>query len=138
MREMVRRAGLAEEIAVASRACRTDEIGSDMHEGSRRVLRAHGIPFTRRAARLVRREDYAAYDLILAMDAENLRDLRRLFEGDPAGKCRLLLSFAGEAREVADPWYTGDFERTYQDIKKGCTGLLTFLQTRQKSEEEKP
>ena len=83
MRELVRRAGLAAEVAVASRACRTDEIGSDTHAGTRRKLRAEGIPFERRAARLVRREDYERYDVIAAMDEENMRDLARLTGGDP-------------------------------------------------------
>lgn len=114
MRELVRRAGLAAEVAVASRACRTDEIGSDTHAGTRRKLRAEGVPFERRAARLVRREDYERYDVIAAMDEENMRDLLRLTGGDPQGKCHLLLSFAGEEREVADPWYTGNFDATYE------------------------
>ena len=90
MRELVRRAGLAAEVAVASRACRTDEIGSDTHPGTRRKLRAEGVPFERRAARLVRREDYERYDVIAAMDEENMRDLLRLTGGDPQGKCHLL------------------------------------------------
>ena len=127
MRELVRRAGLAEEIAVESKACRTDEIGSDTHAGTRRKLRAEGVPFERRAARLVRREDYERYDVIAAMDEENMRDLLRLTGGDPQGKCHLLLSFAGEEREVADPWYTGDFEATWQDVLAGCRGLLDHI-----------
>ncbi len=127
MRELVRREGLSEEIEVASRACRTDEIGSDTHEGTRRKLRAEGIPFERRAARLVRREDYARYDVIAAMDEENMRDLRRLMGGDPQGKCHLLLSYAGEEREVADPWYTGNFDATYEDVVRGCRALLAAL-----------
>lgn len=127
MQELVRRAGLAGEVEVCSRACRTDEIGSDVHAGTRRVLEAKGIPCPRRAARLVRREDYDTYDVIAAMDEENMRDLSRLFGGDPARKCRLLFSFAGEDREVADPWYTGDFEKTYRDVVRGCEALLAFL-----------
>ncbi len=127
MQELVRRAGLAGEVEVCSQACRTDEIGSDVHAGTRRVLEAKGIPCPRRAARLVRREDYDTYDVIAAMDEENMRDLSRLFGGDPARKCRLLLSFAGEDREVADPWYTGDFEKTYRDVVRGCEALLAFL-----------
>lgn len=127
MQELVRRAGLAGEVEVWSRACRTDEIGSDVHAGTRRVLEAKGIPCPRRAARLVRREDYDTYDVIAAMDEENMCDISRLFGGDPARKCRLLLSFAGEDREVADPWYTGDFEKTYRDVVWGCEALLAFL-----------
>jgi len=130
MQELVRRAGLSQDIEVASRACRTDEIGSDVHAGTRRVLEAKGIPCPRRAARLVRREDYNHYDVIAAMDEENMRDLWHLTGGDPQGKCHLLLSFAGEAREVADPWYTGNFDATYEDVLRGCRALLAALERR--------
>lgn len=124
MKELVRRAGRDAEFVIDSKACRTDEIGSDAHPGTQRMLRAKGIPFSRRAARLIRREDYEEYDFVIAMDDENMRDLHRLTKGDPERKCRLLLSFAGEEREVADPWYTGNFEATYQDAMKGCEALL--------------
>lgn len=124
MKDMVEKAGLAGEILVESKACRTDEIGSDTHPGTKRVLRAHGVPFTPRQARQIRRADYEEYDLIIAMDDENMRDLSRLTGGDPQGKCQLLLAYAGEAREVADPWYTGNFEVTYMDVAKGCRSLL--------------
>ena len=124
MKDMVAKAGLTEEILVESKACRTDEIGSDTHPGTKRVLTAHGIPFTPRQARQIRRSDYEEYDLIIAMDDENMCDLSRLTGGDPQGKCHLLLEYAGEAREVADPWYTGNFEVTYADVTKGCRFLL--------------
>lgn len=127
MRELVRRAGLSEEIEVDSKACRTDELGSDTHPGTQRVLREHGIPFTRRAAQLIRAEDYERYDLIIAMDAENMRNLDRLTGGDPASKCHLLMSYSGEERDVADPWYTGDFHTTYDDVYRGCQDLLASL-----------
>ena len=128
MRALVHRAGLEKEIQVDSKACRTDEIGNDMHEGTKRVLRAHGISFSKRAARQIRDEDYVRYDLILAMDEENMRDLRRRFHGDPQGKCHLLLLYVGENREVGDPWYTGDFDATYRDVVRGCKALLHTLQ----------
>ena len=130
MKELVRRAGCGNEFVIDSKACRTDEIGSDTHPGTRRKLREMGIPFPRRAARLIRREDYDAYDLIVAMDDENMRDLSRLTKGDPKGKCRLLLSFAGEDRDVADPWYTGNFDATYRDVLKGCKALLDICTKR--------
>lgn len=126
MKELVRRAG-REDIVVDSRACRTDEIGSDTHPGTRRVLAAHGVPVTPRAARQVRRADYDEWDYIIGMDEENMRDLARLTGGDPEGKCSMLLAFAGESREVADPWYTGNFEVTYSDVLKGCAALLEQL-----------
>ncbi|MBQ1866957.1 low molecular weight protein-tyrosine-phosphatase [Selenomonas sp.] len=124
MKDMVAKAGLTEEILVESKACRTDEIGSDTHPGTKRVLTAHGISFTPRQARQIRRSDYEEYDLIIAMDDENMCDLSRLTGGDPQGKCHLLLEYAGESREVADPWYTGNFEVTYADVTKGCRFLL--------------
>ena len=126
MKELVRRAGREDAFDINSKACRTDEIGNDTHPGTQRKLREMGIPFTLRAARLIRREDYDAYDVIVAMDEENMRDLHRLTHGDPAGKCHLLLSFAGEEREVDDPWYSGNFDATYRDVLKGCTALLNL------------
>ena len=128
MKELVRRAGVSESFVIDSKACRTDEIGSDTHPGTQRVLRAHDVPFTPRRARQIRRDDYAQWDYIIGMDEENLRDLRRLFPNDPAGKLHLLLAFAGEERDVADPWYTGHFEQTYTDVLRGCQSLLAALQ----------
>ena len=127
MKELVRRAGRETEFIIDSRACRTDEIGSDTHPGTKKILREKGIPFSRRAARQIRREDYAAWDYIIGMDEENRRDLMRLTGGDPERKVSLLLSFAHEDREVADPWYTGNFEKTYDDVLRGCTALLARL-----------
>ena len=127
MKELVRRAGREQEIMVASKACRTDELGSDTHPGTKAALKAHGIPFTRRQARQIQRADYEDFDYIIAMDEENMRDLQRLTGGDSRHKCQLLLSFAGESREVADPWYTGNFEVTYQDVMKGCQALLAKI-----------
>lgn len=127
MKELVRQAGRENDILVASKACRTDELGSDTHPGTKAALKAHGIPFTRRQARQIQRADYEEFDYIVAMDEENMRDLQRLTGGDSWHKCQLLLSFAGENREVADPWYTGNFEVTYQDVMKGCQALLAAL-----------
>ncbi|WP_028129217.1 low molecular weight protein-tyrosine-phosphatase [Selenomonas sp. AE3005] len=127
MKELVRRAGREQEIMVASKACRTDELGSDTHPGTKAALRNHGIPFTRRQARQIQRADYEEFDYIVAMDEENMRDLQRLTGGDSRHKCQLLLSFAGEKQEVADPWYTGNFEVTYQDVMKGCQALLAKI-----------
>ncbi len=127
MKSLVRAAGRADEITVASKALHTDEIGSDTHRGTRDVLRVHGIPFTKRSAALMRREDYDAYNCIVGMDGENMRDLDRLTDGDPAGKVHKLLSFTGESRDVADPWYTGDFDATYRDVDAGCRALLAQL-----------
>ena len=127
MKELVRQTGKEQEFFIDSKACRTDEIGSDTHPGTKAALQAHGIPFAKRKARQIQRADYDAFDYIIAMDEENMRDLHRLTGGDSQGKCHLLLSFAGENREVADPWYTGNFEVTYRDVDKGCHALLKQL-----------
>ena len=127
MKQLVREAGLSDEISVASKALHRDELGSDTHRGTREVLRAHGIPFSKRSATLMTAADYSAYDCIIGMDTENMRDLARLTGGDPQGKVHRLLSYVGEERDVADPWYTGNFEVTYRDVNAGCRALLHDL-----------
>ncbi len=127
MKDLVRKAGLSSEISVDSVACTTEEIGHDMYPPAKKILTAKGIPFSPRRARLITQEDYEKADRILAMDCENLRRLARLLGEDKAGKIRLLLSYTENPREVADPWYTGDFEETYQDIVAGCRAVLEKL-----------
>lgn len=127
MKELVRRAGRKDSIFVASAACRRDEIGADTYLGTKEKLDEMGIPYEKRRAVQITRDDYDHYDLIIGMDEENLRDLARLSAGDPAGKVHRLLEFAGEDRDVADPWYTGDFDVTYRDVLQGCQGLLETL-----------
>ena len=108
-------------------ATSTEEIGNDIHSGTRRMLRAHAVPFAPRAARQLRRAEYDEYDSIIAMDSANVRNILRITGGDPQDKVHKLLEYAGSARDVADPWYTGDFETTYADVCAGCEGLLDFL-----------
>ena len=127
MKQLVRKAGLSDEISVTSKALHRDELGSDTHRGTREVLRAHGIPFTKRSATLMTTTDYDAYDCIIGMDTENMRDLDRLTGGDPDNTVRRLLSYLGEERDVADPWYTGNFDVTYHDVDAGCRALLREL-----------
>ena len=127
MKDLVRRAGLENKIFVASAACRRDEIGSDTYLGTREKLDEMGVPYQKRRAVQITRDDYESYDYIVAMDMENMRDLDRLSGGDPQKKIRRLMEFAGESRDVADPWYTGDFDTTYMDVLKGCKALLNSL-----------
>lgn len=127
MKDKLERAELADRVHVESAALHTDEIGSDIHRGTRRILERYGIPFAPRAARLATRADYDRFDYIVGMDQWNREDMRRLFKGDPQGKCSLLLEWVGLSRDVADPWYTGDFEATYADVDAGCTALLEHL-----------
>lgn len=124
MKDLVHKAGMDEQIFAASSACRRDEIGSDTHPGTKAKLRQMEIPFTKRRAVQLTQADYAEYDYIAAMDRENLRDIPRIVGEDTLHKVFLLLHFAGQEREVADPWYTGNFDRTYEDVLLGCQGLL--------------
>lgn len=126
MRELVRRAG-RDDIEVASAALHTDEIGNDIHYGTRRKLQVEGIPFASRRAWLLNAAKAKEYDLLIGMDDYNIADLRRLVFPEDAGKIKKLLSFAGSERDIADPWYTGNFDQTYADILEGCTALLESL-----------
>lgn len=127
MKDLTERQGLAGKFQIASAATSREELGNDIHPGTRRVLEREGIPFSSRQARQITKSDYEAYYYIIAMDRANLRNLERLLGGDPEGKFFLFLEFAGEHRDIADPWYTGNFDETYRDIKQGCTALLEFL-----------
>ena len=127
MKDMVRKAGLETRFVIESKAARRDELGNDTHYGTRAKLRQMGIPFAKRRATLLSKADYDAYDYLIAMDAENVHDMLRLFGGDPNGKIYKLLRFADEDRDVADPWYTGNFDETYEDVLKGCTALLRMI-----------
>ena len=126
MKDMLRKAGRSD-VAVESAALHTDEIGSDIHHGTRRTLAAHGIPFERRRAWLLTADKASEYDLIVGMDRMNMADLARLVRPADRPKLRKLLSFAGEERDVADPWYTGDFDETYADVTAGCAAILRAL-----------
>ncbi|WP_297015927.1 low molecular weight protein-tyrosine-phosphatase [uncultured Dialister sp.] len=127
LKDMVRKAGLAGRFSITSRAATTEEIGEDMYPPARRTLDAHHIPHPKRKASLITEEDYKKADYIIAMDQENLHDLAYLTHHDPDHKISLLLSWAGEGRDVADPWFTKDYEKTYDDVVKGCKGILGKL-----------
>ena len=126
MKDMLAKAG-RDDVVVESAALHTDELGNDIHRGTRRELERHGIPFSPRRAWLLSPDSLREYDLVIGMDAANMRDLRRLAGAPGAPKLRRLLDFAGIDRDVADPWYTGDFEATYADVVAGCSALLREL-----------
>ena len=127
MKDMVRQRELDEKYEISSMAATTEEVGHDIYPPAQRTLTAHHIPFTKRRAALMTRKDYEEADYVIAMDEENLDDLCRLTQGDPEKKISRLLDWAGEARDVADPWFTKDYEKTYDDVVKGCKGILGKL-----------
>ena len=127
MRDLVGKRGMAEAFSIASAATHDDEIGNPVHPGTHRMLEAAGISCDGKRARRLRRADAGEWDLFVGMDEANMRDMRRQLGSVAEGRCRKLLEFAGEDRDVADPWYTGDFEATYDDVLAGCTGLLSWL-----------
>ena len=127
MKDLVEKAGLAEEFLIGSAATSTEEIGNPVYPPARRKLAAHGIDCSGKTARQLRSGDYGRYDLLIGMDRGNLRDMRRICGGDPVGKMHLLLDFTARPGEVADPWYTGDFDAAWKDVEEGCRGLLERL-----------
>lgn len=127
MKEYVRQAGLEDKIHVESAAMHRDELGSDIHWGTREILDRYHIPHAPRQAHLAKKVDYDRFDYIIGMDRYNMRDMLRLFSNDPNHKCSLLMDWVGTSRDVADPWYTGDFDTTYNDVDAGCSALLEHL-----------
>ena len=127
LKDMVKKAGLEDRFRIDSVAATWEEIGNDMYPPAKRKLREKGIPFSPRAARILARADYDRFDYLIGMDEENLDDMVRICGGDPEKKISLLLDWAGLSRDVADPWYTGNFEATYQDLIVGCTAFLNKL-----------
>ena len=127
LRDMVEKAGLSSRIYVESAAVSSEEIGNPVHRGTVRVLRAMGISCAEKRARRMTRADYDAFDYLIGMDDWNLSGMQRITGGDPEGKIHGLLDFTGQPGEIADPWYTGDFERTKRDVVRGCEALLQHL-----------
>ena len=127
-RHLAAEAGRSEEFEVASAAVSDEEWGNPIYPPAGAILRRHGIAYDNcRMARQMKSADYEKYDLIIAMDEANIRSIRRIAGGDPDNKIHLLLDYAGQHRNVADPWYTRDFETAYNDILKGCQALLAAL-----------
>jgi len=124
MAHLVKEKGLTD-IQVGSAATSTEELGNPVHPGTRRVLAAHGVPLVPHRARQMQRRDLEEWDLLIGMDAHNLRNMERLV--GPSPKLRLLLDWSPHPRDIADPWYTGDFETTFRDVWEGCTALLAAL-----------
>lgn len=127
LKDLVAKAGLGQAFFIGSAATSTEETGSPVHPSTRRKLAEHGIGCAGKTARQLRREDYEKYDFLIGMDAANLRNMRRICGGDPEQKLHLMMDFTNRPGDVADPWYTGDFNATWRDVAEGCHGLLQSL-----------
>jgi len=127
LKALVKAKGLEGEYYIESAAVSDEEIGNPIYPPAKRCLTQHGVPFDKdKRARQVTRADYARFDRLICMDASNLRLLRWIIPEDPKGKVHLMMSYTGIGRDVADPWYTGDFETTFQDILEGCEAMLAL------------
>ena len=124
MKDLVQKAGMTDQFHIASAATSREEIGNPVYPPARRKLAEHGISCAGHAARQLTRQDYADYDFLVGMDSANLLDMYRICGGDPDGKISLLLDHTARPGNVADPWYTGDFQATWLDVMAGCQCLL--------------
>ena len=125
MKALVKARGLEAEYHIESAAVSDEEYGNPIYPPAKRCLSQHGVAWdASKTARTVRAEDYARFDRIICMDSSNLRLIRRYIPEDPQGKIHLMMSYTGRSRDVADPWYTGDFEKTFQDILSACEAML--------------
>ena len=127
MKDLLNKEGI--EAYVASAATSTEEIGNPVHRGTRAKLGQYGISTDGKYAVQLTKTDYDKYDYLIGMDTYNIRNMLRILGGDPEGKVCKLLSFAGDDGDIADPWYTGNFDDTYEDVVKGCRALLSVLAT---------
>ncbi len=127
MKDLVKKAGLEEQFLIESAAVSREELGNPVYPPARKKLAEHGIRCDGKTAWQISAKDYDRYDYLVCMDRSNLRLLDRIIGSDPEGKVSLLLDHAGISRDVADPWYTGDFDATWNDVVEGCTALLEKL-----------
>lgn len=125
---MIKKRDIADQFIVDSAATSTEEIGNPPHRGTVNKLKQVNIPLVPHRARQITWNDYNNFDYIIGMDEWNIRNLNRMLKGDPEGKIYKLLTFSGSERDIADPWYTGNFDETYSDIVEGCEGFLKYLE----------
>ena len=130
LKDMVSKKGLSNEFYIKSSATSYEEIGNDIYCGARDKLIQKNIPFTKRKATRLTPEDYNKYDFIIGMEEANIRDIKRIVGEDKENKIYKLLDFSNNPRDIADPWYTGNFELTYKDIIEGCNGFLQYLKNK--------
>lgn len=127
MKDMVKKAGLEDEFYIESAATSAEELGNPVYPPARKLLAQHGINCSGKVARQMKELDYDVFDLLIGMDQSNLRGMLRICGGDFEDKMHLLLDYTDRPSDVADPWYTRDFEATWQDVQEGCAGLLKYL-----------
>ena len=127
MKKIVKDVGNENDFLIESAATSSEEIGNDIHPGAKTKLLEMKIPFTKHRARKITHEDYEKYDFILGMDEENIFNMQRFWNRDPNKKVKLLLSYAGKNRDIADPWYTHNFNDTYNDIIEGCNAFFDIV-----------
>lgn len=124
LKDLVDKNGLNNVFVIESAATSTEEIGNDIHPGTRNILKREGIPFVKRAARQITVADYEKYDFLVGMDDENLYYMNRRWNQDPKGKIKLLMDFTGRHQPIEDPWYTGNFNQVFLDIREGCEAII--------------
>ena len=127
MKDIVKKAGREADFTIASAATSAEELGNPVYPPARRKLLEHGISCDGKTARRLTARDYEEYDMLVGMDRYNIKNMLRICSGDPNGKISLLLDYTGTGGEVSDPWYTGDFERAWIDIERGCIALFERL-----------
>lgn len=135
MKDMLCKNGLSGRVEVASAATSGEELGNPLYPPAARILRDHGVPYEKRAARTMTKADYREYDMIIGMDQANIRNILRICGGDPLGKVSMLMDHTSRPGNVADPWFTGDFEATWDDISEGCAQLLCRIKERYPNEQ---
>ena len=127
MKDLVKKREVAEQFEIASAATSTEEIGNSVYPPAKKKLAEHGIFCEGKKARQMTKEDYIYYDYIIAMDRLNLKNMTKFVGNDPDNKVSLLMDFTNRPGDVADPWYTGDFDSTWNDVYEGCVGILKKL-----------
>ena len=127
MKDLVKKAGREDDFYIESAATSTEELGNPVYPPARQKLAEHGIGCRGKTARQMRRSDYAEFDLLIGMDRWNIRNMERVCGGDPDDKIHMLMDYTDRPGEVADPWYTGNFDATWRDVLEGCTALLEIL-----------
>ena len=124
MKYLIQKEGLEEHFLIESAATSAEEIGNGVYPPARRKLAEHGIGCEGKTARQMTRSDYDRYDYIIGMDTRNIRNMLNIYGGDPENKIKMLMNYTRRPGDVADPWYTGDFEATWRDVLEGCQALL--------------